>query len=626
LGAAPAFFFPSMSISPAAPLDVRPIAGRPKEWAIAIYGGRSLSTLAPLHGDDRPALTFSDIVDLPARFVADPFLVRDGQRWLLFFEVMNAARESGEIALASSDDEGLSWRYDGIIVKERYHLSYPYVFRAGEEWLMTPEALETGGVVLYRADDFPRRWSLDCMLLPGQWADPTVFEHDGLWWMFACSTPFRHDRLELFWSEDVRGPWRPHPHNPIVSGDPLRARPAGRPRLIDGQLVRFAQDCRPDYGAAVRAFNITTLTPDDYAEEELPARVIAATGSGWNADGMHTVDAHPSGDGWLAAVDGYSYITALHYDLVTTLPELDALAAEWETLLRRSGAHRVFSSFAWTRAALAAGGGRSPHVVTLRRNDELLALLPFLRTAEGVEFPTYLSDYNDFIAAEQLLAARAFNWSLDTLPSGSRMVMRGLREGSDALAIARAYAPHSVITEEASCLYATIPDTLPSYLALRSRAFRKSYGRARRAAEAAGVTVQRLPADREAAELFLDLNQRRFGERSRFAGEAMRTFVREALPPLLASGDIRIYAVMRGQEVLAVDVVLISGEAVAPWNGGFAPRAAAFSPGRLLFAAEIEEAAATGLTRFDLLRGSHPYKLPWSDGSLPLYRAEVIIP
>jgi|GEM_PF-259423 len=610
------------SLLAAAP-ERRPTAGRPKEWAIAIYGGSSLSTLAPLHSDDRPALTLSDIVDLPARFVADPFLVRDGARWLLFFEVLNAARESGEIALATSEDEGLTWRYEGVILRERHHLSYPYVFRAGDEWLMTPEALESGAVRLYRADDFPRRWSVDCTLLEGAWADPTLFEHDGLWWMFVCSTPFLHDRLELFWAADVRGPWHPHPGSPIVSGDPLRARPAGRPRLVDGTLIRFAQDCRPDYGAAVRAFAITTLTRDAYAEKELPERVIAATGSGWNADGMHTVDAHPSGGRWLAAVDGYAYIDAPRYELVTTLPALDSLAAEWGALLQRSTAHRVFSSHAWIRAAIVAGG-RTAHVATIRREGELVAILPFVRTPEGVEFPTYLSDYNDVIASERLLAARLFNWTVRNLPAGSRVVMRGLREGSDALAIARAYAPDITIAEETRCLFATVPDRFDGYLARRSRALRKAIGRARRAAAAAGVAVRPLPASSDAAELFLDLNRRRFGERSRFAGQEMERFVREALPPLLAAGAIRIYAVIRDEEVLAVDVVLFSGETLAPWNGGFAPEAAPLSPGRLLFAAEIEKAAGTAVTRFDLLRGTHPYKVPWSDGAVPLYRAEVV--
>jgi len=212
---------------------------------------------------------------------------------------------------------------------------------------MTPEALEAPGVLLYRADEFPRRWSLDRVLLDGRWADPTVFEYEGGWWMLACPTPLQHDRLELFWADDVRGPWHLHPRSPIVSDDPRRSRPAGRPRIVDGALLRFAQDCRPDYGNAVRAFAITRLSREEYAEVELASPVISASGTGWNADGMHTVDLHRWGERWIAAVDGYRYRSAPRYEVLSTIEQFERLAEEWNELLHRSSAHAVFASHAW---------------------------------------------------------------------------------------------------------------------------------------------------------------------------------------------------------------------------------------------------------------------------------------
>jgi CelD/BcsL family acetyltransferase involved in cellulose biosynthesis len=599
----------------------RPVArpGVPKEWAISIYAGSSLETLAPRHADDRPAITFRDVEDFPARFVADPFLVHHDEQWLLFFEVMNAAREKGEIALARSTD-AVTWQYDGLILREPYHLSYPYVFRAGEEWLMTPETLDADGVLLYRADEFPRRWSVDRVLLEGSWADPTVFEHDGGWWMFACSRPYQHDRLELFFADDVRGPWQLHPSSPITFDDRRRSRPAGRPRIVDGTLTRFAQDCHPDYGNAVRAFAITKLTRDEYAEVELPSPVIQATGSGWNADGMHTVDLHPWREGWIAAVDGYRYRQAPQYELVNTLAGFDALADEWNELLPRSTAHGVFGSHAWMRAALIARPDRPPHVVTLRDAGQLAAILPFICTAEGIEFATFLSDYNDVISLDRPLAARAFHWMLRSLPVGTRVVMRGLREGSDALAIASACAPKVVIEPEIACLFAELD---ASFFRSRSKGLRKAIARARRAAAAAGAEVRMLSADDDIVEVFLALNRDRFAERSRFAEAETQTFVREAIPPLIRSGAIRAYALMHGKTVLAIDLVLVTDDASAPWNGGFCAEAAALEPGRLLFASEIDDAISLGKRRFDLLRGAHPYKIPWSTGSETIHRAEI---
>ena len=194
--------------------------------------------------------------------------------------------------------------------------------------------------------------------------------------------------------------------------------------------------------------------------------------------------------------------------------------------------------------------------------------------------------------------------------------MRGLREGSHALAIARAYAPHVTIEEEATCLFAELG---PSYAPMR-----KPVARARRNAAAAGVDVRPLEDGDAVVEIFLSLNRDRFGDRSRFAARETEAFVREAIPPLVRTGAIAAWTLVRGDDVLAIDLVLVTADASAPWNGGFAASAAALSPGKLLFAAEIDRAVASGQRRFDLLRGTHAYKVPWSTGSAVLQRAEIV--
>ena len=65
--------------------------GRPyPAWSIGIYRGASLQTLAPHLGARNPVLTRHEVTDIPAAFVADPFIVRDGAQWLMFIEVKNA--------------------------------------------------------------------------------------------------------------------------------------------------------------------------------------------------------------------------------------------------------------------------------------------------------------------------------------------------------------------------------------------------------------------------------------------------------------------------------------------------------------------------------------------------------
>jgi len=272
-------------------------------WSIAIYRGDSPFHLEPV--PEAPRLSACDITDVPAEFVADPFMIRSGGAWHLFFEVLNAQRGAGEIGLATSPD-ALRWTYRGIVLRESFHLSYPHVFAWRGTFFMVPETLDPGEIRLYRADHFPLRWRFVKPLLPMRGADPSLFRFGGLWWMFVCPTPERHDALELFFADELAGPWRRHARSPIVSDDARTARPAGRVLVRGGAVTRFAQDCVPHYGTQVRAFAISRLTRTAYAEAEHAASpILRPTGSGAFASGMHHVDAHRLRDGsWIACVDG----------------------------------------------------------------------------------------------------------------------------------------------------------------------------------------------------------------------------------------------------------------------------------------------------------------------------------
>jgi hypothetical protein len=272
-------------------------------WSIAIYSGDSPFDLEPVQG--KPVLTKENVSDIRAGFVADPFMLRRDRRWYMFMEVMNADTNLGEIGLAASDD-GLHWTYQHIVLKEQFHLSYPYTFEWQDEYFMVPETLDSGAVCLYKADNFPSRWTCVARLLEGQFADPSIFHCNDRWWMFTCSTPYQHHTLRLYSAPEIIGPWIEHPKSPIIEDDRCRARPAGRIVSFDNNLFRFAQDCVPQYGTSVRAFEITELTAGSYLElEHQKSPILRAGNNGWNASGMHHIDAHQLNGKWLACVDGY---------------------------------------------------------------------------------------------------------------------------------------------------------------------------------------------------------------------------------------------------------------------------------------------------------------------------------
>jgi len=65
----------------------------PDTWSIAIYRGPSPLALAPIGA----TITAADVTDVDAGSVADPFLVRRGGRWFLFFEVIPRANHRGGV-------------------------------------------------------------------------------------------------------------------------------------------------------------------------------------------------------------------------------------------------------------------------------------------------------------------------------------------------------------------------------------------------------------------------------------------------------------------------------------------------------------------------------------------------
>jgi len=287
--------------------DVKKAVKKVAVWSIGIFSGPTLSDLKPVAGIEMPVLSAQDVTDVRADFVADPFMIQANSTWHMFFEVMNAQTEKGDIGFATSRD-GLKWDYQQIVLTEPSHLSYPYVFCDGDEYFMIPESYEANSMRLYRADPFPWKWSYVKTLLEGPWVDSSIFFFDRRWWIFSNPVAPENQVLELFYADSIAGPWQRHPMSPLISGDNRIARGGGRVIILNNKPVRFTQDCFPVYGTRVRAFEISVLTASNYEEQELEFSPILSAGEElWRKQGMHHVDPHFIDGRWLACVDGWRF-------------------------------------------------------------------------------------------------------------------------------------------------------------------------------------------------------------------------------------------------------------------------------------------------------------------------------
>jgi hypothetical protein len=276
-------------------------------WSIDIFTGSTLSVLRSVSENGLPAISAQHVTDIPAQFVADPFMIEVEKTWYMFFEAMNAQTGKGDIALATSKD-GQKWDYRQIVLSEPFHLSYPYVFLFEGEFFMVPESYEANAIRLYRAESFPVKWCYEKSILEGPWVDSSIFYFDGSWWMFSSPVSPPHQVLELFYADCLRGPWVRHPLSPLISGNNRIARSGGRVITSEGLPIRFAQDCFPNYGSTVRAFEITRLNRSEYQERELDGSPVLSGGKqSWSEIGMHHIDPHFVQGRWMACVDGWRF-------------------------------------------------------------------------------------------------------------------------------------------------------------------------------------------------------------------------------------------------------------------------------------------------------------------------------
>lgn len=275
-------------------------------WSIKVFTSNSMISAPPNECHlDKPTLQASDVKDVPAEFVADPFIIVHENKYYMFFEVLNKASGRGEIGLAISND-GEEWIYEKIVMNEKHHLSYPQVFKAKDEIYMLPETCETKSVLLYKATNFPFEWKIACELFSGKYVDPSIFEYEGKWWIFAGS---EGENLHLFHSDNLEGPWVEHPQSPIISNNSCITRPGGRIIVQNSEIYRYTQDGQDYYGKSTRVFKIKKLTETEYEEEE-EELVLSGTNkeNDWRRDGMHHIDQVKIHDGqWLVAVDGHQF-------------------------------------------------------------------------------------------------------------------------------------------------------------------------------------------------------------------------------------------------------------------------------------------------------------------------------
>lgn len=172
-------------------------------------------------------------------------------------------------------------------LEKEYHLAYPYLFEYQGSHYCIPENSEGGSVDLYWFEPDEGKLIFEQNLIKNlQAVDPSLFFYNGYWWLFFTDRISTNERLHIWYSKHLSGPYTSHSNNP-VKVDIRSSRPAGNPFVYDGKLFRPAQDCSIRSGRRIYINEIIALTPTTFVETEFSI-INPGHGSKFR-DGLHTI-------------------------------------------------------------------------------------------------------------------------------------------------------------------------------------------------------------------------------------------------------------------------------------------------------------------------------------------------
>ena len=251
-------------------------------FAVAVFANDRL-TLDQL--DEQHLVYKRDIKGLwkpkPVLYQADSFLFVKDDTLYLFYELQHWD-DPGVIAMVKTKDLK-TWTEPVVVLKQPFHLSFPYVFEDNGVVYMVPESQESDAIHLFRADnDELTSFSKVRTLLHQERKDGIhynlndshIYKKGETYFLF---TSYQKDWMyyqELYMTDDLlKGDFVKHPCSPICVSNEF-GRNGGSLIDYEAHLLRVTQDCHQDYGDNVSLMEITKLNETEYEERLFRQNVL----------------------------------------------------------------------------------------------------------------------------------------------------------------------------------------------------------------------------------------------------------------------------------------------------------------------------------------------------------------
>lgn len=247
-------------------------------------------------------------------FKADPFFIEINNLQYLIFEEYSEIKKRGRIAIAEIKNQKLINKR--IIIDDKKHLSYPYIFKSQNEIFVICESYKSGQTILYKIN----QQNLSAEKVKEIFADfgvidPVLIFYNHKYWLFYSKSKRPTEELYIAYSDNLYGDFIQHPKNPVKICK-KSSRNAGEIFIFNNELYRPSQNCENFYGEKITLNKIIALDENNYVDELwseiLPSKKYP------KIKGIHTISIAKN----YIVIDGLSKTFYLYKPLISLIRNL----------------------------------------------------------------------------------------------------------------------------------------------------------------------------------------------------------------------------------------------------------------------------------------------------------------
>ena len=249
--------------------------------------------IAYIRGSWKTSFSKNKITHIPNsknRWFADPFVVKENQYHYIFFEDFYLKNKKGSIScIKISKDNKI--KYYKEIIKEDFHLSFPFIFKYNGNYFMIPEACKSKSIRLYKCVKFPNKWKFyKTIMTKIDYVDPVIFKWKNIWILIISKgkNDFLYNQLSVYTSKNpLSTNWKSLNSNPVTESD-IIGRNAGLIQESKKDIYRISQAYLPgNYGAYITVHKILDIVKNKYHEKKIK-KILPPSKK--NMQGIHTLN------------------------------------------------------------------------------------------------------------------------------------------------------------------------------------------------------------------------------------------------------------------------------------------------------------------------------------------------